>query len=154
MVYLFKEVYDPDNSSSKEASSKLMWAIALLVHPSSDFADLGDLERERFIKEDYLKQDDFSFESPEIIELIEKFSDHCITREQRFLYNLGKKLDERDRFLANIPYNEGTFDLNEKALKSTKDIMGQYLTIKSMVSQQDSETYGAIVESATEKGDI
>lgn len=32
--------------------------------------------------------------------------------------------------------------------------MTQYLTIKALVSQQNSETYGAVVESASEKGDI
>ena len=146
-IYVFQEFYDQDKSKNKHKSSQILWAITLLVHPNSDFFQLSEPDRIRFIKEDYLKDLDFDFQ--EYRDLIEIFKKHCITREQRFLVNLAQKVDERDNFIASIPYTEQHIDLLEKLLKNSKDIMIQYNSIKSLVQEQEQTTFGSIVESAS-----
>ena len=151
-VYVFKNFYNSDNSKEKNWSSKIMWAIALLFHPRSDYANIEFLDRLKFVKDDYLVNEIFDIDAHD--EIIKIFKTHCLTREQRFLSNLAKKLDERDAYLESLPYTIDNFETLEKALKNSKDIMNQYLTVKSLVEQEDDVTFGSIVESASEKGEI
>lgn len=151
-IYVFKNFYKNDKSKNKEYSSKIMWGVVLMFHPKSDYSDIEFLDRLKFVKDDYLG--DINFDLDELEEIIDIFKKHCLTREQRFLSNLAKKLDERDAYLESLPYTIDNFETLEKALKNSKDIMNQYLVVKSLVEQEDDATYGSVVESASEKGDI
>lgn len=85
---------------------------------------------------------------------IRLFKQGCLLREERFLANLAKKLDERDDYFNNLPYSESNIDLLEKLFKNFKDITKQYLDIKQLLEDTKQHAEGSVVESASELGEI
>ena len=143
-----------DRSRDKEESSKIMWAIALLLDPDSKFKRLRLQDRKSLIAKDFLKNEKFQWEKyKDIILFYEKL---ILTPAQRQLAELEGKLDERTEFLNNTPYNEESYEMIEKIRKNTSD---WYNDLERIKDQLEREADGGIVqggaeESASEKGDI
>lgn len=150
----FNNLYSSDKSKDKAPSSKLMWAIALCVHPKSTFRVLSATQRIRTINEDYLKDPNFNWETPEMKTLVSAFKEFCMTKAQRFLVEWESKLDERQAFIANTEFTLATADDLDKMLSRTDKIWDQYRACLKDVEEEDAKgsVRGGATESATEQG--
>lgn len=143
-----------DRSRDKEESSKIMWAIALLIDPDSKFKRLRLQDRKILIAKDFLKNEKFQWEKyKDIITFYEKL---ILTPAQRQLAELESKLDERTEFLNNTPYNEESYEMIEKIRKNTSDWYNDLERIKDQLEREDEigVVQGNALESASETGII
>jgi hypothetical protein len=141
-----------DRSRDKEESSKIMWAIALLLDPDSKFKRLRLQDRKTLIAKDYIKNEKFQWDKyKDIILMYEKL---ILTPAQRQLSELERKLDERTEFLNNTPYNDESYEMIEKIRKNTSDWYDDLERIKDKLEREDDGgvTKGGSEESAVEKG--
>jgi len=149
----FKKLYKKDRSKDKKNSSKLMWAIALLVHPKSKFSELDTDTRTEIISADYFPNEDWVSENQELIDIFKKYS---LTRNQRIAKEWGDKLDERTEFLMRTPYNLDNAEKLDATMARTEKIWNVYQ--KCLADLQEEESKGRVqgggIESASEENRI
>lgn len=130
-------------------SSKLMWSLMLLEHPDSKYYDLDKDSRKIRVEEDYYK-DTLDLEKYE--DTISKIDDFILTKTKRRLKDWETKLEERDAFIGNTPYNDESYEMLDKMMGATDKMWKQYLAILKLVEEEDSKTGGDIELSLKERG--
>jgi len=151
---VFAELYKNDKSKNKAHSSKIMWAIALLVDNSdfNKFRNLPIKEKKEFISEDYLQNPDFNWEM--YTPLIEEFKELTLSKLEKSLFIYEEKLDERTEFVKNTKYSLDNAAVLDKIISSTKplfDLIGK-LRDDILKEKSSGETKGDMEESASERG--
>lgn len=123
----------------------------LYIHPDSKYYSLDDKSRTDLISSDFLS----GFDPGKYTSTIERTKLFLLTKSQRSLVNWEQKLEERDAFIANIPYSESTYELLDKMMASTSKMWDQYLSILKKVSQEEeSSSLGDVELSLSERGVI
>jgi hypothetical protein len=161
LIKQFKAIYDNEKVNEKGNSQKrrqkglLMWAVALLVdkHPDNPYKNLTEQDRRILIKEDYLKDDTFDWGTVE--GLIDTYRTFCLSPVDRALTQIEKKIDERDKLIANTEYTIANADDLDKLILKTKAIKDFYKEMKAEAEQEqtnDGITRGGRQESMSEKG--
>lgn len=130
----FKELYDKDKSEEKSYSSKVMWSIALLVHPRSIFYNLDEDDKKELIYGDYIKDNRFTWKKYE--NLITLFTELVLTRAKRSLSVWENKLRERDKLIEEEKYTIDNAEELDKILKNTYSLWSQYKQIQSDVMKE------------------
>ena len=145
MKILFREEYE------SKVDSKIMWALLLDTHPKSYFADLDLLNRRSLIAIDYLNNELFQWRDYE--DTITKLRKVLLTRPERLLKNWEDKLEERDAFIAALPYNIEHVDMLEKTMKETYKMWDNYeKVLEAFKKQEDEAAMGGSQESLSERG--
>lgn len=154
LKYLFNDVFDSDKSSKKQKSSDIMWAIALLIEPSSKFANLSLKERKNLIAKDFLKNEKFKWEDHK--ETIENYKRYNLTAAEKALIAWEEKMIERQEFIKGTKYDEETAEMLDKMLGNTKKLFDDYQRILKDLNNSEGEgdTFGGAQESAQERGVI
>lgn len=142
----FKDVVEnPD-------SSKYMWALCLQIHPDSKFFNLTDDTRKELISQDYFEVD---WEDEEVEKHLEKLHELVLSKQEKFLVNWAKKLEEREAFIGSLEYNSETYEMLDKMMAGTQKMWTQYMKCVEDVNKEKQEsTFGGAQESLTEKGII
>src|SRR5690606_30665797 len=123
----------------------------LYIHPDSKYYSLDDKSRTDLISSDFLS----GFDPGKYTSTIERTKLFLLTKSQRSLVNWEQKLEERDAFIANIPYSESTYELLHKMMASTSKMWEQYLSILKKVSQEEeSSSLGDVELSLSQRGVI
>jgi len=151
----FKDLYSKDKSKKRATSSKLMWGVALLVdpHEANPLRNTNMEDKVQIIVEDFAQH----LSTEEHATYIVLYESLCITSIQRTILNLGRKLDERDKFLMSTHYNlDNAKDLdaliaNTKKLKELYDVLVEELDKEQ---QGAGQTRGGRTESASEKREL
>lgn len=141
-----------DRSRDKEESSKIMWAIALLLDPDSKYKRLKLQDKKTLIAKDFLKNDKFDWgKYKHIMDFYEKL---MLTPAQRQLMIWEQKLDEKTQFMADTVYDAENAELLEKLLGSNSKLFAELERIKEQLEREDEGgiTKGDFEESAVEKG--
>ena len=110
--------------AGKKKSSKIMWGIALDIHPESVYAAMDPTERLELIQKDYME--DIEFDRTIYKDDIELFKKLCMTKKERYLHEWEKKLDERDNFISSLTYDEENAEFLDKLMGNTKRLQEQY----------------------------
>lgn len=157
-IKLFKDLYDNDKSKEKIESSKLMWAIALMVDPNdaNPWRTVNHLDKQKLIKTDYLEDKKFNWNDPLIKELTSEYETRCLTIGEKELVRLERKLTQRGDFLDKTDYNlENAAELDKMLLNSGK-VFDQIAAIRAKMSQEEQggTLRGGAKESASERGEI
>lgn len=152
----FKKLYDSDKSKGKAHSSKIMWAIALLVDNSeaNKFRNLPTDEKKTFLAEDYIGDESFDWDKySDVIKEYEKFSLSKLERSLR-IYEL--KLEERTNFIKDEKYTLESATSLDKIITGTKPLFDLISKLKDDITKETSsgETKGDMEESASEKGEV
>lgn len=163
----FKAFYTKDKSKGKKESSKIMWAVAMYVDPNKDNAYKNmdaDTKRE-LISEDHLNDAKFNWEHPEIVELCDGYTEHCLTILEKEMIDFEEKLVQRGKFLKKVNYTMDTYDDRGKIEKGTADqldkmmlntgkLVAELENINEKLSKAelDGELKGGATESAAESG--
>jgi hypothetical protein len=151
----FQEFHLNDKSKAKERGSKVMWAIALLVHPKSKFFQSQYEERKKIIQDDYLSFEALNWDL-KYSNLISRFKEVALTRIQRNAAIWSDKFDERMDFLKSTKYTIDTFNDLDKAMQSTDKIWNVFIKCMKDMEDEESKTVieGGGVESLSEQGKI
>lgn len=129
--------------------SEHMWALMLYVHPDSQYFTLDTPSKQMFIKKDYL--DDSSFDFTEYESTITKIENFLLTKPQRLLRSWEIKLEERDAFISNLPYDASTYDLLDKMLEKSYKMWKQFKEIyDAFLKEDEARTQGDVQESLIE----
>ena len=151
---VFKELYDADTSKNKAHSSKIMWAIALLVDnsESNKFRNLQEEDRKLLITTDFLKDASFNFDDYQ--EVIDFYIELNLSKLEKELRQQELKLEERAKFINNTPYNIENGDKLDKFLMNTGKLYDQIKELKDKIKSDSNggNTKGGMVESASERG--
>ncbi len=163
----FKELHEKDKKKSKEVSSKMMWAIAMVVDPHEEnpWRNTSLEDRKVLIAEDFLEDVDFPWEDDDIQLLINTYKNRCLTIGEKALIDLEDKLADRAEFIAGTKYSMDSYDDNGKVIKGTADqldkmmvnthkIYEQMEKVKGMLDKEaiESQGRGGAQESASEQG--
>jgi hypothetical protein len=165
-ITVFKDLYNKDKSKNRNNSSKIMWAIAMLVDPHEEnpWRNTSEEETKELVKEDFLQDEKFDWEHPSIKELVKDYERRCISVAERELVRLEKKMEERGDFIETTPYSldsftpdgkvvKGTADSLDKMLSNTKKIYDQLSDIKKEIEKDKAEGHlrGGAIKSASEE---
>lgn len=168
-IKVFRDFHDKDKSKDKKSSSKIMWAIALLIDPNeaNPWRTVSLLDRENLVATDFLEDPKFNWEHPEIENLKACYKEKCLTIAEKELIAFEKKLVQRGKFIDDTDYTMDSYGENNKMIKGTADqldkmmlntskIFEQYEEIKiSLIKEQSEGTLrGGAEESASEKGEL
>jgi len=151
----FKTLYDEDKSKKKANSSRIMWAVALLVDPhDSMYKHISEEEKRGIIETDFLKDSDFEWNKYEnVVSEYEKFS---LSKLQRSGRGYQLKLEEREKFLLSTPYTLDNAKDLDMILANSKKLIDLIEDINAKIEKEEGEgqTKGGREESITEKGII
>lgn len=171
-VAVFNHLHKSDKSKSKENSSKLMWAIALLIDPNEQnpWRNTNPLDRKQLIANDYLNNPTFNWEDDSVKKLIDEYKSRCLTIAQKSLVEFEEKLSQRAKFISETPYTmdyyeedertgktttkKGTATQLDKMMSDTVKIYEQLRIIKQQLTEEaiDVTGKGGAIESASESG--
>jgi len=150
----FADLYKKDKSKGHINSSKIMWAIAMLIDVSEDnkFRHLNEEDKKLLIKSEYL--DDEGFDFTVYRNVIDQYIKLHMSKLEQELRQQELKLEERARFINDTDYDLDTGEKLDKFLLNTGKLYDQIKDLKDKIrSEQDSGTIrGGRVESATERG--
>ena len=167
---VFKIFYKKDKTKSKDKSSKILWAVAMLIDPNeSNLLKNHPLkDKKRLIAEDYLEDADFNWEHPEIEELKAFYLENCLSIAEKELIRYEEKLYERGEFISKTHYSmdyydeetgrtkKGTADQLDKMFAASGKIFTEIENIKEKISKEDldGQLKGGAEESASEAGTL
>jgi len=153
---VFAELYNSDKSKGKAYSSKIMWAIALLIDNSeaNKFRNYTFEEKKLLISENYLQDPLFDWDKYEHIK--NAFEEASTSKLEKSLLIYESKLEERDVLIKNTKYTlDNAADL-DKIIKETKNIIELIIKLRDQVKQEKDSgvTKSGMQESASDRGDI
>lgn len=155
---VFKDFYTSDKSKNKAHSSKIMWAIALLIDntEANIFRNISTEDKKIIIVEDFLNEDVEGFNWDTYKQLIQKYEELNMSKLERSLYIYEQKLEERDNFIKDTTYDIENASSLDKIISSTKGIFDLISKLRDEIVKEKStgETKGSMVESAGELGII
>ena len=153
---VFAELYKNDKSKGKAHSSKIMWAIALLVDGSeaNKFRNLREEDRKLLITTDFIADDSFKFDDYK--EHIAMYIELNSSKLEKELRQQELKLEERATFINDTPYDIENGDKLDKFLINTGKLYEQIKSLKDQIraERDGGNTKGGMTESASEKGVI
>lgn len=138
-------LYNSDKSKDKENSSLIMWAICFLLDPSEDnkYKDFPEEDRKKLLIEDFLKQPKFKFEQYQPI--LDWYNNAMLSTTERSLIAWRKKLEEREKFIADTKYDLDTAEALDKIMANTDKLFNQLERIEKQYTKETLE--------AKDKGD-
>lgn len=135
----------------KEIPSKVMWAVALYVDPSSPYARADLFTKRELIESDYLGEPlDWDLYSS----TVEKYRKLTLSKKKQILQILEDKIDEKMHLISSTPYNVETYEMLDKMVASTDKFWKQYIMYLKDVEDEDAATFGGFRESLNDSGEI
>jgi len=137
-------------------SSPIMWAICMIEDPNTynKLFVFKKAERLNWVCKNYL-----NVEESEFVKNYEKYLNGykyavLTSKEELEYYEWSKKLEERDMFMHNTPYNEDTFEMLDKMIGNHDKIWKLFREAgKALFSKSELErTRGNIIESESSQG--
>lgn len=139
----FKDLYKSDKSRNKESSSRVMWYVALTTDPSSRYYNLPIEEKHNVLGGDYMDDENYySKNQKKLDQLILDYQLTKLTPAQRHLIEWDKKIDERSKFIASLPYDIQTYEDLDKMMASTQRIYDILKKIKEDLSKEEGDGQG------------
>jgi hypothetical protein len=130
--------------------SKVMWALFLIYHPLSKFADESLETRIELVSKDFHPIDPSLYPTE-----IEKIISHSTTQPQRLLRSWKDKLDERDKLVSSLPYTLENYETLDKLLITYPKLWDGYeLVLKKFSEDSSTRTKGDVRQSLIEEKKI
>lgn len=164
-IKMFKEFHDKDKKKKKEHSSRIMWAIVLLVdlHPENTWRNKPEEEKKPVLAEDIIGDKDFDWDS--VQHLTDEYIDRCTSIPKKELRNFIQKIHNRQQFIDKTDFSLDSYDENGKIIKGTADQLDKMMVNTSKVwavyddlaskfaeSEEDGAARGGRSESISEQG--
>lgn len=159
---IFRDIYNKDESKNKDKTSKIMWAIFLLIHPKSEFYNLPD--KDVILARDFIKEKGFQWKDYQ--HLIDRIEETVLTQAEKSLISWDRTLKNRDEFIHSQDFTldhynnegkivKGTADQLDKMLANTYKLYQEYFKIvKELKNEEDARGKGNRPKSLTDSGEI
>lgn len=158
---IFNKFYEGDESENKGSSSKIMWAIYLLVNPDSIL--YNDPKKDKSIIENFLKDPDFDWDDYE--DLIYAYKDIVLTAAEKALQNWNELMTMRDKSLKkmyiscmdageNGEVNATELKNLDSILANTPKMFADYSKIKKEYEEEKTQKKGKSIKSLSDSDDI
>jgi hypothetical protein len=137
-IIIFNEFYEKDNSKNKTDSSKIMWAISLLVDPNDNnsFRFVEYKQKMKDIESGYIK--DKKFEWVYYDDIIETYKKYVLTKSEYTLHVMERKLEERVKLLNDTPVTLENVELIDKVQLNLVKIEKELKELRKIVKEEDS----------------
>ncbi len=164
-----KSLYSKDKSSGKKESSKIMWAVAMLIDPNEEnsIRNQSNSDKKKLIAIDYLDNPKFNWESKDVKELIDFYTKNCLTLAEKELIRYLEKLEQRGDFISSQTYTmdsysdkgglvKGTATQLDKMMIDSGKIFSEIEAIQEKLNKESISGHlkGGAAESASEAGEI
>ena len=138
LVAIFDDVYEKDTSKNKEASSKIMWAIALLLDPNENnsYRNMNYEDKLKILSENYIKEKSFNWVKYD--DIIERYKKYVLTKTEYALHVMERKLEERLRLLNDTPITLDNADLLDKLQLNMVKIKTEIKNLTKLLKDEDS----------------
>lgn len=114
---------------SEDQASRLIWAVYLVEHPSSPFYKKFIDDRRHIVAKNYLQEEDFDWEEPEIKDLIRDFPSIFMSKGEIMFKIWMDKFEEGTIWIKNQTFDENASGLF-KQLGSVKSTWTDFLEMK------------------------
>lgn len=131
----------------KENASPVIWALVLSFHPRSLWHNLPTKEKTQAIEKDYLK---FSLDWEKHAKDIEYLKKLFLSKAMQYLIAWETKLDDRQNFIASLPYDGNNYEMLDKMMSSTDKMWKQYMVCIKDVEDEEATAQGKSQESLSE----
>lgn len=138
LIIMFKQFYDKDTTTDKERSSKIMWAIALLVDPNDNnsFRNMKYDDKLEIIKQNYLNEKNFSW--VKYADIIEEYKANVLTKSELALHVMERKLEERIKLINDTPLTLDNAELLDKIQLNMTKIKKEIKDFERLIKDEDS----------------
>lgn len=173
LILFFRNFKEGDKSPNHEKSSLKLWAINLIEHADSPFKELVKEEKflvfrdnfvrinEKQIKDHYkseyqelcklLKVKELNYDQLSLLlydqrkdeDLIKITVNMSFPKYKKLLRMWELKLEERTKFIEDIPYSREDVDMLEKVGKETAKMWIEFYRIKKMSEDEKSQVRGS-----------
>lgn len=132
----FALLYNEDKTKDKRESSKLMWAVAMLVDISdtNKYRNLREEDRKKLICEDYLGRPEYNWDLLE--PAIETYKHLHLSKDERILVDLERKVEERTKFIIDTEYSLEEGDKLDKLFANTDKIFNIVKDLRADIEKQ------------------
>lgn len=134
----FKDIISKDKSSGKEHSSKIMWAVAMVYDPDSDYRKLPESERIALVEDEWLESKGLFSKDKSIADVCAVFVtlvDNSAAK--RHLRAWEKLIENRTGFLLGSSYGPDTWEMLDKMAGATKKIFEEYKLIQKLFQEEE-----------------
>lgn len=164
-----KAFYAKDKSKSKQDSSKVMWAIAMLIDPNEEnmIRNQSEVDKKKLIAIDYLDNEKFNWDAKEVVDLREFYIKNCLTLAEKELVRYLEKLEQRGNFISAQDYTmdsysekggivKGTAAQLDKMMIDSGKIFSEIEAIQEKLNKESISGHlkGGAAESASESGEL
>lgn len=157
---LFNKLYRSDKSRNKESSSRLMWAIYLVMNPESNL--YNDPNKEASVAKNWLKDPKFKWENH--VEYTDSYRDLVLTTAEKALQNWNEMMIMRDKQLKSL-YKSlfdqedkeaavSTLEKVDKMLANTAKMFADYAKIKKDYEEEKTTKKGKSISSLSDSDEI
>jgi len=153
---LFNDLYTCDKSKDKEKSSKIMWAIYLVMNPESNL--YNDPNKELSVKNNWLKDKTFKWEDYETHK--NAYRDLVLSTAEKALQNWNELMIMRDKTLKEL-YTKNLVDGDvsnleklDKILANTAKLFNDYSKIKKEYEEEKTTKKGKSISSLSDSDEI
>ena len=165
-IKMFRDFYDKDKKN-KDFSSRVMWAIVLLVdmHPENTWRNKPEEEKKPVLAEDIVGDKDFKWDLYQ--GYIDEYIDRCTSIPKKELRNFINKIHDRQKFIDSTDFSLDSYDDNGKIHKGTADQLDKMMVNTAKVwavyddlaskfaeSEEEGAARGGRSESLSEQGII
>ena len=119
---VFTRLYKSDKTKNHNSSSKAMWAIALVYHPSSPYAAEKESTKKKIAEEELGLKGSRYFSWKKFEPTVDRFIAVTTTKAEKFLMMWEKELEDRFALIQSIPYS---LDTPHDLIKFKEGMMGQ-----------------------------
>lgn len=155
----FAKFYRSDTSRGKAASSKVMWALSLLLDNTKEnkLRNFPVKEKQQIIAEEFIRDPKFDWKKHNA--LIDFYKETQLTSSERSLMFFREKMDEREAFLSSTKYTLDNAKDLDSIVSNTDKLFSMIQKLDLQVEKEkNEESSGAIrggrVESAGERKDL
>lgn len=141
----FKSLFENDKHKNKDISSKIMWAVAFRLDPSSDniYRNIPDDQKCEILQKDFIKDKNFKWEDYDNI--LDFYRNMVLSQAEKSLLTWNEILSLRDKNLKSF-YKEALENKDidlivdlDKILTSTPKLFTDYNKIKNDFDKETNE---------------
>ena len=158
---VFNTFWEKDVSENKKESSKIMWAIYLLVNPDSIL--YNDPAKDVSIVKNFIK--DLNFKWDDYEDLVYAYKDIVLTTAEKALQNWNELMTMRDKSLKkmyiscmdageNGEVNATELKNLDSILANTPKMFADYSKIKKEYEEEKTQKKGKSIKSLSDSDDI
>lgn len=143
LIPYFKEFHKKDKTPNKYRSSRVLWAIAMMYTPGSEYYLSPDEDKRKIMEDEVIEDKGYFKRNKEVVEeVIDKYKKlvHNTAAKRQYLawVNLVEK---RTKLMEETDYTLENSDALEKLIDRTPKIFQQLEIIKEMFEQEQKQQH-------------